>query len=131
MDEFSQRFHEELDRRGIASASEAARQAGVEQQWLSRRLTGATDWKLKELQGICEQLNLCFAYITTGHRGDESLSREEVMEFVTDYLARKRDGHCASPGDVVPDPTQTRSGKAANISERIPRSSDARQGRQD
>jgi hypothetical protein len=62
----NQRFRVELARRGIRSEAEAARQAQVKQQWLSRRLTGSKPWTLVELESVCMSLGLSFKYVATG-----------------------------------------------------------------
>lgn len=62
------RLKEEFARHGIDSETEAARRYDVPQQWLSRRMTGETEWKLGELPEFCEALGLYYPYVAAGVR---------------------------------------------------------------
>ncbi|WP_207555076.1 helix-turn-helix domain-containing protein, partial [Mycobacteroides abscessus] len=61
------RIREELARQGV-SVSEVARRHGLAQQYVSRRMTGATDWKVGELDDFCAAAGISFGYVTTGVR---------------------------------------------------------------
>ncbi|MCA2275463.1 helix-turn-helix transcriptional regulator [Mycobacterium intracellulare] len=63
----NRRLREELASQRL-SASAAADLCGVKQQWLSRRMTGTTDWALGELEAVCAALGFSFDYIATGIR---------------------------------------------------------------
>lgn len=62
------RIKEEFARHGIGSESEAAERYGRPQQWVSRRMTGETEWKISELKDFCRALGLSYVYVTTGIR---------------------------------------------------------------
>jgi hypothetical protein len=62
------RLREEFARHGIESDTTAAERYNVPQQWLSRRMTGETDWKVWELEEFCRGLGLSYVYVATGIR---------------------------------------------------------------
>lgn len=62
------RLKEEFARHDIESETYAARRYGVPQQWVSRRMTGETGWRLEELEGFCRALGLSYVYVVTGIR---------------------------------------------------------------
>lgn len=62
------RIKEEFGRTGINSDAQAAKRFAKPQQWVSRHMTGQTDWKLQELQQFCDSLGLDYIYVTTGIR---------------------------------------------------------------
>lgn len=66
-DAINRRLREELAGRRLSETA-AADLCGRKQQWLSRRLTGVTDWAVGELEQTCQALGLSFTYITTGIR---------------------------------------------------------------
>ena len=97
--DISRRFREELARHEIASESEAARRAGVAQPWLSRRLTGDTDWTVADLERICDALGLSFRYVATGDNDTHRpVSADDVMAAIADYVERR------ITGDISPHP---------------------------
>ncbi|MGV7251877.1 hypothetical protein PJJ30_23915, partial [Mycobacterium kansasii] len=63
----ARRLREELARRNL-SESAAARHYGVPQQWVNRRMTGLTSWKVSELAHFCRVLELSYTYIVAGGR---------------------------------------------------------------
>ncbi|MCV7099460.1 helix-turn-helix domain-containing protein [Mycobacterium palustre] len=63
----NRRLRQEFAGRGLSETA-AAELGGRKQQWLSRRLTGVTDWAVGELVHFCNALGLSFTYITTGIR---------------------------------------------------------------
>jgi hypothetical protein len=62
------RLREEFARQGIESDTEAAGRYDVPQQWLSRRMTGETEWKVGELEEFCRGLGLSYVYVAAGIR---------------------------------------------------------------
>jgi hypothetical protein len=62
------RLREEFARHSIDSETDAAQRYGRPQQWVSRRMTGETEWKVGELDDFCRVLGLSFVYVATGIR---------------------------------------------------------------
>ncbi len=50
------------------TAADVAKKMGLAQQYVSRRMTGATDWKVGELDDFCAAAGISFGYVTTGVR---------------------------------------------------------------
>ena len=92
----NRRFREELARHDIGTETEAARRAGVQQQWLSRRLTGATSWTVTDLQMVCDKLDLSYVYVATGLR-ESNGAGEEVLDALAEYVARRVQSPLAPP----------------------------------
>ncbi len=61
----SRRFRQELVGIGL-SANKAAKIVGVTQSWISRHLTGETEWKANEVDQVCEPLGIDGDFILTG-----------------------------------------------------------------
>ncbi|MFL0158471.1 helix-turn-helix domain-containing protein [Mycobacteroides chelonae] len=61
----SRRFRQELAGIGL-SANKAAKVIGVSQSWISRHLTGETDWKANEVDQVCGPLGLDAVFLLTG-----------------------------------------------------------------
>lgn len=62
------RLREELARLGGLSISEVARQTGMTQQALSQRMGLQVDFRINELDVICQTVGASFEYVTTGIR---------------------------------------------------------------
>ena len=131
----AKRFRQDLLRRDIPSDSEAARAAEVPQQWLSRRLTGETPWRLPELENVCERLGLSLDYVIAGERQDVGIPVESLVKLLTDHVGGEAPDPKATRVDLARDPSpvaaQARRDKAAEVVKRVPRTADARKGRKD
>lgn len=117
----AKRLRQEFLRRDIPSDSEAARQAGVAQQWLSRRLTGQTAWALPELVQVCDKLDLSLDYVLCGQRENAGIPVESLVKLLAEHVSETGE----STGSTEP-----KRGKA-DIGGRITRPADARQRLQD
>ncbi|MBM4592269.1 helix-turn-helix domain-containing protein [Rhodococcus hoagii] len=61
----ARRLRSELAGKRI-SVSEAARRAGMNQQTLSRRMTGEVEFKVDELDSLCQATGVSFTYVIAG-----------------------------------------------------------------
>ena len=64
----ARRLREEFGRLGGLSISEVARRIGMTQQALSQRMQLQVDFRVNELDAICESTGASFEYVTTGIR---------------------------------------------------------------
>ena len=129
----AKRFHEELLRRDIPSDSEAARQADVAQQWLSRRLTGETPWTLPDLERVCEKLRLSLDYVIAGRRPAAGIPVESLMKLLAEHVGEDSPDPKAARVDLARETraaAQSRKAKAAAVEQHITSAMDARKRRQ-
>ncbi|WP_133054320.1 hypothetical protein [Mycolicibacter kumamotonensis] len=127
----AKRLRQELLRRDIPSDTEAARQAGVKQQWLSRRLTGQTPWTLIDLQHVCGELDLSLDYVICGNRGEASIPVESLVKLLADHVSETSDPkaeRAASARDTEAAAAKARRSKA-DVGKRIARAADTRKRR--
>jgi len=130
----AKRFRQELLRRDIPSDSEAARAAEVPQQWLSRRLTGETPWRLPELENVCERLGLSLDYVIGGERPGGGIPVESLVKLLTDHVGGEAPDPKATRVDLARDTEapapESRNAKAARAGKQIASAMDARKRRQ-